>query len=98
MLNYNGGPEIQLEENAFINDENSNSNEKELNKSIGEENEKTKKYRKDMENNEEINVLNKIFNSKHTDIKEQKIKNMEDKSGPEIKKKLITNLISNINI
>ena len=98
LLNYNGGPEIQLEENAFINDENSNSNEKELNKSIGEENEKTKKYRKDMENNEEINVLNKIFNSKHTDIKEQKIKNMEDKSGPEIKKKLITNLISNINI
>ena len=98
LLNYNGGPEIQLEENAFINDENSNSNEKELNKSIGEENEKTKKYRKDMENNEEINVLNKIFNSKHTDIKEQKIKNVEDKSGPEIKKKLITNLISNINI
>ena len=98
LLNYNGGPEIQLEENAFINDENSNSNEKELNKSIGEENEKTKKYRKDMENNEEINVLNKIFNSKHTDIKEQKIKNAEDKSGPEIKKKLITNLISNINI
>ena len=45
-----------------------------------------------------LNVLNKIFNSKHTDIKEQKIKNMEDKSGPEIKKKLITNLISNINI
>ena len=98
LLNYNAGPEIQLEENAFINDENSNSNEKELNKSIGEENEKTKKYRKDMENNEEIKVLNKIFNSKHTDIKEQKIKNVEDKSGPEIKKKLITNLISNINI
>ena len=98
LLNYNGGPEIQLEENNnnIINDE--NSNKMDLNKSINEENEKTRKYRKDMDNNEEINVLNKIYNSKLTDIKEQKQKKIEDKPGPEIKKKLIKSLISNINI
>ena len=97
LLNYNGGPEIQLEQNSIIlKDE--NSNKMELNKSIDDENEKTRKYRKDMDNNEEINVLNKIFNSKLTDIKEQKQKKIEDKPGTEIKKKLIKSLISNINI
>jgi very-short-patch-repair endonuclease len=79
-----------------LNDE--NSNKRELTKYIDDENEKTRKYRKDMDNNEEINVLNKIFNSKLTDIKEQKQKKIEDKPGPEIKKKLIKSLISNINI
>ena len=97
LLNYNGGPEIQLEQNSIIlKDE--NSNKIELNKSIDDENEKTRKYRKDMDNNEEINVLNKIFNSKLTDIKEQKQKKIEEKPGTEIKKKLIKSLISNINI
>ena len=97
LLNYNGGPEIQLEQSSVIlKDE--NSNKMELNKSIDDENEKTRKYRKDMDNNEEINVLNKIFNSKLTDIKEQKQKKIEDKPGTEIKKKLIKSLISNINI
>ena len=51
-----------------------------------------------MDNKEEINILNKIYNSKLTDTKPPKQKEVDDKIGPEIKKKLFTNLISNINI
>ena len=112
LLNYNGGPEIQLEEdfNNLFNIVNKNENinnknnrkeeckEKELNKSNNEENEKRRKYRIDMDNNEEINELNKFYKCKLTDIKEPNQKKMEDKDNPEIKKNLISNLISNINI
>ena len=101
LLNYNGGPEIQLEDNLI--DDNKKNNEiayagKELNRSNNELNEKTKKYRIDMDNKEEINILNKFYNDKLTDIKAPKLKMVEDKEVPEVKKKLITNLISNINI
>ena len=101
LLNYNGGPEIQLEDNLI--DDNKKNNEiayagKELNRSNNELNEKTKKYRIDMDNKEEINILNKFYNDKLTDIKAPKFKMVEDKEVPEVKKKLITNLISNINI
>lgn len=101
LLNYNGGPEIQLEDNLI--DDNKKNNEiayagKELNRSNNELNEKTKKYRIDMENKEEINILNKFYNDKLTDIKAPKLKMVEEKEVPEVKKKLITNLISNINI
>ena len=101
LLNYNGGPEIQLEDNLI--DDNKKNNEiayagKELNRSNNELNEKTKKYRIDMDNKEEINILNKFYNDKLTDIKAPKLKKVEDKEVPEVKKKLITNLISNINI
>ena len=101
LLNYNGGPEIQLEDNLI--DDNKKNNEiayagKELNRSNNELNEKTKKYRIDMDNKEEINILNKFYNDKLTDIKAPKLKIVEDKEVPEVKKKLITNLISNINI
>jgi hypothetical protein len=99
LLNYNGGPEIQLEDNLI--DDNKKNNEiayagKELNRSNNELNEKTKKYRIDMDNKEEINILNKFYNDKLTDIKAPKLKMVEDKEVPEVKKKLITNLISNI--
>ena len=101
LLNYNGGPEIQLEDNLI--DDNKKNNEisyagKELNRSNNELNEKTKKYRIDMDNKEEINILNKFYNDKLTDIKAPKLKMVENKEVPEVKKKLITNLISNINI
>ena len=101
LLNYNGGPEIQLDDNLI--DDNKKNNEisyagKELNRSNNELNEKTKKYRIDMDNKEEINILNKFYNDKLTDIKAPKLKMVEDKEVPEVKKKLITNLISNINI
>ena len=101
LLNYNGGPEIQLEDNLI--DDNKKNNEisyagKELNRSNNELNEKTKKYRIDMDNKEEINILNKFYNDKLTDIKAPKLKMVEEKEVPEVKKKLITNLISNINI
>ena len=101
LLNYNGGPEIQLEDNLI--DDNKKNNEiayagKELNRSNNELNEKTKKYRIDMDNKEEINILNKFYNDKLTDIKAPKLKMVEDKEVPEVKKILITNLISNINI
>ena len=101
LLNYNGGPEIQLEDNLI--DDNKKNNEiayagKELNRSNNELNEKTKKYRIDMDNKEEINILNKFYNDKLTDIKAPKLKMVEDKEVPEVKKKLITNLITNINI
>ena len=101
LLNYNGGPEIQLEDNLI--DDNKKNNEidyagKELNRSNNELNEKTKKYRIDMDNKEEINILNKFYNDKLTDIKAPKFKMVENKEVPEVKKKLITNLISNINI
>ena len=118
LLNYNGGPEIQLDDNfehdkinnALADNSNKKENiginkgnkeeikEKGLNRSNNELNEKLKKYRKDMDNKEEINILNKIYNSKLTDTKPPKQKEVDDKIGPEIKKKLFTNLISNINI
>ena len=103
LLNYNGGPEIQLDDN-FINSKNSkgqsdifigdnsqinenvnNSNknkeefeEKELIKSYIDINEKMKKYRKDMDNSDEINNFKKIDNSKLTDVKAPKQKKIED--------------------
>ena len=124
LLNYNGGPEIQLndyfmksinsnesqsiniiEDNSKINENvcvnnylKEKNKERELNRSNNDLNEKLKKYRKDMDNNEEMKILNKIYNSKLTDIKAPKYKQIEDKEGPEIKTKLIKNLISNINI
>ena len=108
LLNYNGGPEIQLEEdfcNNILNEKVSSNKhkkeekkEKELNKSNKEEKEKRKKYRIDMDNNEEINEMNKLYKCKLTDIKEPNQKKMEDKGNSEIKKNLISNLISNINI
>ena len=118
MLNYIGGPEIQLDddfehnkindvladnskikENIGINEGNKEEIiEKGLIRSNNELNEKLKKYRKDMDNKEEINILSKIYNWKLTDIKPPKQKEVEDKIGPEIKKKLFTNLLSNINI
>ena len=111
LLNYNGGPEIQLEDNFIFGDEqkiNENNiinhknkeefKKKELNRSNSDINEKTKKYRKEMDNNEEISELKKIYNLKLTDIKAPKQKIIENKEEPEIKKKLIKNLISNINI
>ena len=124
LLNYNGGPEIQLndyfmksinsnesqsiniiEDNSKINENvcvnnylKEKNKERELNRSNNDLNEKLKKYKKDMDNNEEMKILNKIYNSKLTDIKAPKYKQIEDKEGPEIKTKLIKNLISNINI
>ena len=111
LLNYNGGPEIQLEDNFIFGDEqkiNENNiinhknkeefKKKELNRSNSDINEKAKKYRKEMDNNEEISELKKIYNLKLTDIKAPKQKIIENKEEPEIKKKLIKNLISNINI
>ena len=113
LLNYNGGPEIQLDDNFILEEEhklnenniniinNKNKEEykqKELNKSNSDVNEKTKKYRKEMDNNEEINEFKKIYNLKLTDVKAPKHKKIENKEEPEIKKKLIKNLISNINI
>ena len=103
LLNYNGGPEIQLDDN-FINSKNSkgqsdifigdnsqinenvnNSNknkeefeEKELIKSYIDINEKMKKYRKNMDNSDEINNFKKIDNSKLTDVKAPKQKKIED--------------------
>ena len=87
LLNYNGGPEIQLEDNLI--DDNKKNNEiayagKELNRSNNELNEKTKKYRIDMDNKEEINILNKFYNDKLTDIKAPKLKMVEDKEVPEV--------------
>ena len=103
LLNYNGGPEIQLDDNFIINKNNksqsdifigdnsqinenvNNSNknkeefeEKELIKSYIDINEKMKKYRKDMDNSEEINKLKKLDNSKLTDVKVPKQKKIED--------------------
>ena len=113
LLNYNGGPEIQLDDNFILEEEHklnennidiiNNKNkedykQKELNKSNSDVNEKTKKYRKEMDNNEEINEFKKIYNLKLTDVQAPKHKKIENKEEPEIKKKLIKNLISNINI
>ena len=97
LLNYNGGPEIQLEDNLI--DDNKKNNEiayagKELNRSNNELNEKTKKYRIDMDNKEEINILNKFYNDKLTEIKAPKLKMVEDKEVPEVKKKLILEILS----
>ena len=103
LLNYNGGPEIQLDDNFIINKNNksqsdifigdnsqinenvNNSNknkeefeEKELIKSYIDINEKMKKYRKDMDNSEEINKFKKLDNSKLTDVKVPKQKKIED--------------------
>ena len=103
LLNYNGGPEIQLDDNLIINKNNksqsdifigdnsqinenvNNSNknkeefeEKELIKSYIDINEKMKKYRKDMDNSEEINKFKKLDNSKLTDVKVPKQKKIED--------------------
>ena len=103
LLNYNGGPEIQLDDNYIINKNNksqsdifigdnsqinenvNNSNknkeefeEKELIKSYIDINEKMKKYRKDMDNSEEINKFKKLDNSKLTDVKVPKQKKIED--------------------
>ena len=103
LLNYNGGPEIQLDDNFIINKNNksqsdifigdnsqinenvNNSNknkeefeEKELIKSYIDINEKMKKYRKDMDNSEEINKFKKLDNSKLTDVKVTKQKKIED--------------------
>ena len=103
LLNYNGGPEIQLDDNFIINKNNksqsdifigdnsqinenvNNSNknkeefeEKELIKSYIDINEKMKKYRKDMDNSEEINKFKKLDNSKLTDLKVPKQKKIED--------------------
>ena len=123
LLNYSGGPEIQIDDDIIINNNifgeqshsiiksnNSKINEnfdinnkeknreKEMNRSNNEKKEKSKKYKEDMDNHEEINELNKLYKSKLTDIKVQKQKKTEDKLCPEIKKKLIKSLISNINI
>ena len=103
LLNYNGGPEIQLDDNFIINKNNksqsdifigdnsqinenvNNSNknkeefeEKELIKSYIDINEKMKKYRKDMDNSEEINKFKKLDNSKLTDVKVPKQKKIGD--------------------
>ena len=103
LLNYNGGPEIQIDDNLIINKNNksqsdifigdnsqinenvNNSNknkeefeEKELIKSYIDINEKMKKYRKDMDNSEEINKFKKLDNSKLTDVKVPKQKKIED--------------------
>jgi hypothetical protein len=103
LLNYNGGPEIQLDDNFIINKNNksqsdifigdnsqinenvNNSNknkeefeEKELIKSYIDINEKMKKYRKNMDNSEEINKFKKLDNSKLTDVKVPKQKKIED--------------------
>ena len=98
LLNYNGGPEIQIEDNIININNKEKYKEKEMNRSNNNINEKTKKYRKDMDNKEEINEFNKLYNSKLTDIKAPKQKIIEDKVCPEVKMKLIKSLISNINI
>ena len=131
LLNYRGGPEIQLSEN--INDAhtsidsktNTNSiiilgeedlNNKKIGNMIGninnnknsEEN-KEQDYddlkndknikNKNIEKEEEIIILNKFYNSKLTDIKAPKMKNIQDKLfEPEVKQRLFKSLISDINI
>ena len=131
LLNYRGGPEIQLSEN--INDAhtsidsktNTNSiiilgeedlNNKKIGNMIGninnnknsEEN-KEQDYddlkndknikNKNIEKEEEIIILNKFYNSKLTDIKAPKMKNIGDKLfEPEVKQRLFKSLISDINI
>ena len=60
---------------------------------------KKHKYKINLDNNEEIKILNKCYNSKLTDIKVPKKQSIEDKAfEPEVKQRLIKSLISNINI
>ena len=138
LLNYNGGPEIQLSENVNTNANNTNvsstsnnsimilgeeegnnknienidvntyfgnkNNEENKEKDCDEhlslkEHSKKNKYKISMENGEEIQILKKQYNSKLTDIKAPKMQNIQEKPlEPEIKKRLIKSLISDINI
>ena len=134
LLNYSGGPEIQLTENYIVNNisnnksnnsnnsnieiredfskhinENINVNSYIINKKKEENKESTEytremfdkkhKYKINLDNNEEIKILNKCYNSKLTDIKVPKKQSIEDKAfEPEVKQRLIKSLISNINI
>ena len=130
LLNYSGGPEIQLSDKNIKNnngqkpsnsifvlsEEKSNNNKcsetinvnnhiinniKEENKQqdLDEIKDKKLKLKISLENGEEINELNKYYNSKLTDIKQPKKQNDDDKSfEPEVKQRLIKSLISDINI
>ena len=120
LLNYRGGPEIQL--SANFNDNSTSIFSKADNSIIilGEEDLNNKKNNeekkeqdsdefikkndiniknKNIENKEEIIILNKIYNSKLTDIKPPKMKNIEDRLfEPDVKQRLFKSLISDINI
>ena len=134
LLNYGGGPEIQLPEivgnknqdiegsnNSISILEEDDRNKKHIenicvnsylvNKNIEENkeqnlyeyrnnmNDKKFKVKESIENGEEIQKLNKYYNSKLTEIKPPIFKKVEDiPFEPEVKQKLIKSLISDINI
>ena len=134
LLNYGGGPEIQLPEimgnknqdiegsnNSISILEEDDRNNKHIenicvnsylvNKNIEENkeqnlydytnnmNDKKFKVKESIENGEEIQKLNKYYNSKLTEIKPPIFKKVEDiPFEPEVKQKLIKSLISDINI
>ena len=134
LLNYGGGPEIQLPEimgnknqdiegsnnsisileeddrnnkhienicvNSYLVNKNIEENkEQNLYEYTNNMNDKKFKVKESIENGEEIQKLNKYYNSKLTEIKPPIFKKIEDiPFEPEVKQKLIKSLISDINI
>ena len=98
--NINNNVNENLNINSNLNNkEETKDKEKDINKSNDEKKEKRRKYMIEFDNDEKEEILEKYYKAKLTDIKvppQQKI--VENKNKPEIKKKLIKSLISNINI
>ena len=82
----------------LLNKHEKENKEKEINKSNDEHNEKRRKYKIELDNNDDEEIFERLYKPKLTEIKTVKQKKIENTAGPEIKKKLFKSLISNINI
>ena len=103
LLNYGGGPEIQLTDERKSEIGKSNNKQIEENKQKNmeemEANDKKNNYKINLKSGEEVQILSKNFNSKFTDVKTPKKQiTGETPFDEDIQQRLIKSLISNINI